>query len=242
MTPDLPPTLRSDAPSTAARDVAETLLEAFYQQDIREECLLRGDVAGAVEAADASTEAMAAVFRAEFPERPPERAERAGRTFARALFVQDEIENWSALRANAAAFDRPATEFLFTDLSEAYDGDVADDPRWEVVRNLLCRVCAETGIDAAYGERQTEFWRQHGQRDENWVRTALEAHRLKVEAMVTGCEADEAAALSECFLSGVKLHDRWSRADRDRDLDAIREIVAAYYHRVFELRGTPPSA
>ncbi|MDS0292631.1 hypothetical protein [Halogeometricum luteum] len=242
MNPDSPPTLRSDAPCAAARDVAETLLEAFYQQDIREECLLSGDAAGAVEAADASAEAMAAVFRAEFPGRPPERAERAGRTFARALFVQDEIENWFALRSNAAAFDRPATEFLFTDLSEEYDGDVGDDPRWARVRGLLRRVCAETGIDAAYGDRQTEFWRQHGQRDENWVRTALEAHRLKVEAMVAGCEAEEATALSERFLSGVKLHDRWSRVDRDRDFAAIREIVTAYYQRVFELRGTPPSA
>lgn len=241
MTPDLPPTIGSDALSTAARDTAETLLEAFYQQDIREECLLRGDAEGATEAADASTEAMMAVFRAEFPRRPPERAERAGRAFAHALFLHDEIENWPALRSNDTSFDRPATEFLFSDLSKRYADDVEEDPRWETVQELLCRVCAEAGIDSAYGERQTEFWRQHGQRDENWVRTALEAHRLKVEAMVTDCGGDEATALSERFISGVELHDRWTRIDRDRDFDAIRDVVAAYYQRVFELRGNAPS-
>lgn len=232
-----PRTLGADAPSAAARATAETLLEAFYQQDIREERLLDGDAAGAMEAATATVEAMATVFRVEFPGRPRERAERAGRTFAHALFVQDEIENWTALRANRTAFDRPPEEFLLSDLSQPYGDDVRGDPRWEEVRRLLYRVCDEAGIDPAYGERQTEFWRQHGQRDGNWMRTALDAHRLKIAAMVAGCDADEAAALSECFLSGVVLHDRWSRADRDRDFAAIRDIVAAYYQRVFELRG-----
>jgi hypothetical protein len=242
MTPNLPPSIGACAPSAEARDLAETLLEAFYKQDLREEYLLGGDVEGAVEAADASIEAMARVFRAEFPERPSDRAERAGRAFAHALFLQDEIENWPALRANESSFAHSTTECLFSDLSKPYADDVDEDPRWEVVQRLLCRVCAEAGIDPAYGKRQTDFWRQHGQRDENWVRTALDAHRLKIEAMVAECDSDEATALSECFLSGVHLHDRWTRTDRDRDLAAIRDVVAAYYQRVFELRGISPSA
>lgn len=238
---NLPRTLDAGAPSAAARDTAEMLLEAFYQQDIREERLLEGDATGAMEAAAASIEAMATVFRVEFPGRPRERAERAGRAFAHALFVQDEIENWAALRANRAAFDRPPEEFLFSDLSRLYSDDVCEDPRWEEVRRLLRLVCDEAGIDPAYGERQTEFWRQHGQREDDWMRTALDAHRLKIESMVAGCDTGEATALSECFLSGVALHDRWSRADRDRDFAAIRDVVAAYYQRVFELRGDASS-
>lgn len=238
---NLPRTLGAVTPSAAARDTAETLLDAFYQQDIREERLLEGDATGAMEAAAASVESMATVFRVEFPGRSRERAERAGETFAHALFLQDEIENWAALRANRAAFDRPPAEFLFSDLSKPYADDAREDPRWERVRRLLCRVCVEAGIDSAYGERQTEFWRQHGQRDDDWMRTALDAHRLKIEAMVAGCDTDEAAALSECFLSGVTLHDRWSRADRDQDFAAVRDVVAAYYQRVFELRGDASS-
>ena len=231
------------AVSPAARDVAETLLDAFYQQDLREERLLRCDAAGAEEAADRSADAMAKVFRVEFPGRPRVRAERAGVTFARALFLQDEIENWPALCARRAEFPaQRLDELLYSDLSEPYANDARDDPRWADVRDLLSRVCADAGIDEAYGERQTEFWRRHGQRDDDWMRAALDAHRLKIEAMVAGCDTDDAAALSEYFLSGVELHDGWGRTDRERDFAEIRDVVAAYYQRVFELRGKAPVA
>lgn len=224
--------------SPAAHGVAERLLEAFFRQDRREERLLRGEVCDARDAANAATDGMADVFRAEFPGPPRRFAERAGRTFARALFLQDEIENWTALRSRRDALH---PDLLLSDLSNSYAGDVETDSRWDDVRELLSRVCADVGIDAAYADRQTAFWRQHGQRDPDWRQTAVDAHRLKVEAMVPGCPPDEATALAGTFLSGVELHDRWGRADHIRDFVTVRDVVADYYQRIFDLRGGPPT-
>lgn len=236
MTRELPP-VDVDRVSQTAYDAAELVLEGFFQQDLREESLLDGDAAGARAAADACVDAMAEVFCVEFPDRPRELARSAGSTFARALFLQDEIENWRELRA--VRDDLPDDLFV-SDRSHPYDGGVRDDPRWEDVRRLLSRVCADAGIDDAYGDRQTEFWRRHGLRDDDWAQTALEAHRLKLAAMVAGSD-DDVDVLAEFFVASVELHDRWERVDPDRDFREIRHVVAAYYQSVFELRGEIPS-
>jgi hypothetical protein len=223
--------------SPTAREVGERLLDAFFHQDVREDCLLCGDVEGARTAAETATTAMSTVFCAEFPGRPRGHAERAGATFVRALFLQDEIENWAAVRASRS---RLPPDLVLTRGPGPRASGVLDDPRWDDVRDLLSAVCSDAGIDEAYARRQTEFWRRHGQRAVGWRRTALAAHRLKVDAMVPGCPDEEAERLARQFVRGVELHDAWSRTDPDRDFDEIRHVVAAYYQRIFELRGKVP--
>jgi hypothetical protein len=236
MSRNLPLGDAADASQTA-HEVGERLLDAFFHQDLREDCLLCGDVAGARAAAETATTAMSTVFCAEFPGRPRRHAERAGATFVRALFLQDEIENWAAVESTRS---RLPPDLVLTCGPAPTGGDVLDDPRWDDVRDLLTGVCSDAGIDETYARRQTEFWRRHGQREAGWRRTALAAHRLKVTAMVPRCPDEEVERLARQFVRGVELHDEWSRADRDRDFDEIRDVVAAYYQRVFELRGKIP--
>lgn len=239
MSRNLPP-LNVDGVSETTYDAADRLLRAFYGQDLREEHLLRGEWDAARASAAATRGAMGDVFRAEFPGRPRRRAERAGAAFADALFLQDEIENWAAVRSGTADAG-PPSDLLSSDFSADYPDDVNADPRWEGVRKLLDGVCSDAGIDAAYAERQTAFWRAHGQRAPGWRRTAVDAHRLKVTAMVAGCPDDAVTTLSEYFVAGVELHDGWERADEAADFAEIRDVVAAYYQRVFDLRGGEPT-
>lgn len=223
--------------SPTAREVSERLLDAFFHQDLREDCLLCGDADGARTAAETATTAMSTVFCAEFPGRPRRHAERAGETFVQALFLQDEIENWAAVEADRSQLP---SDLVLTCGPAPRGADVLDDPRWDDVRDLLSAVCSDAGIDETYARRQTEFWRRHGQREAGWRRTALAAHRLKVRAMVPGCSDEEAERLARQFVLGVELHDEWGRTDRDRDFGEIRGVVAAYYQRIFELRGKIP--
>lgn len=218
--------------SDDAREAAELLLDAFYLQDARETFLLAGDAERARLAAETATDRMSKAFRTEFPSVEIRRAETAGREFMRALFLQDEIENWADLRAQ---MNDALSDVVVSDPGKTYALDVNADPRWERVRSLLLDTCMHVGIDPEYAELQSRFWRLHGQRADDWSRYAFEAHRLKVRAMVADCDPDDVEALARDFVVGVQLHDAWERRNRDDDFSDILALAAGYYQRIFDL-------
>lgn len=231
-TNDPPPDGGADVDRAAA--TAEALLEAYYLQDERERCLLRGAVGQAADAAARALERMATAYVMEFPHVDSSRAQQAGEAFMRALFVQDEIENWDQLRRLPDA-DRRSV--LLCDPSERYGSNPIEDSRWEIVRTHLREACCKAYIDERYAETQTRFWLFHGQSDERWEGVAYEAHGFKLQAMVDEPSESAVRRLGECFVDGVKIHDGWTHRDETKDLAEVIEMVTGYYEELFELRA-----
>lgn len=228
------PTLGVSEITVPARDAAERLLNAFYLQDARETHLLAGRSQRARLATERATEYMSQAFCTEFCDADEGRAKAAGRSFMRALFLQDEIENKVALRARG---EEIPSAMLVSDVPVRRDDRIDTDPRWEEVRSLLESSCAHVGVDLEYAEIQSRFWRHHGQRKPDWCRYAFEAHRIKLRAMIPDGDRTDVERLSRYFVEGVQLHDSWSRDDRDRDFADIVGLVSRYYQRIFDLRG-----
>jgi hypothetical protein len=217
----------------AATAAARTLLEAYYLQDQREGLLRRGESRRAAAAGAEALDRMATAYEVEFPHVDRARARAAGESFMRALFVQDEIENWELLRRDAASALRGV---LVSDPDQSYGSNAGNDARWRLVRECLGETCGRVEIDERYAEMQTEFWLLHGQLNEYWEGLAVEAHEHKLRAMVDDPPRAVVDRTGEWFVEGVKLHDDWDHRDRDRDLDEMVELVACYYREVFDLR------
>lgn len=217
-----------------ARETAETLLEAYHLQDRRERHLLQGNADAAARAAEQALDAMAAAHEQEFSGIDTPAARAAGEAFMRALFLQDEIENWDRLRATA---DGTLSDVLLTDVKQSYSDSVGNDRRWQTVETHLGEVCLETGIDEAYASRQKEFWLRHGQAESDWETIALEAHKLKVLAMVENAPSETIRTLGSYFVEGVKHHDSWSYDGWEQDMATVRDIVGRYYEKIFQLRS-----
>lgn len=232
--PDLPE-MNVGSPTEQARDTAETLLEAYYAQDMREAYLLQGHGDEARDAQERAIECMGSVYLIEFPELDTRRAERAGAMFMRALFLQDEIENWPMLLG--APHRDEIADLLQSDFTERYGRDGSFDRRWEEVESHLLETCRLTGIDESYADVQTQFWRLHGQLKEYWEDVAIEAHTIKLDAMIPEASADLAASLGEYFVAGVKAHDGWDHRDREREIAQLIALVASYYQKIFEVHG-----
>lgn len=223
-----------DSVSPYARKTAQTVLEAYYLQDQRERHLLHGNADAAAETAERALDAMATTHEREFPRKEVAAARAAGQAFMRALFLQDEIENWDRIRDAAVG---TLSDVLLTDIEQSYSDSVTEDRRWRTVETYLGEVCTRTGINDAYASRQKEFWLRHGQGESDWETIALEAHELKVQAMVEDVPTDTVEALGNHFVEGVKYHDSWSHNEQDRDIDLVRDIVARYYEKIFQLRS-----
>ncbi|MFC6904580.1 hypothetical protein [Halalkalicoccus tibetensis] len=229
-TPPAEPPLRPDDATAAAR----TLLEAYHLQDERERALLRGDAGRAEAVGRRAIDRMAIAYGAEFPEIERTRARAAGESFMRALFVQDEIENWDRLRRLP---ERRLQGALETDPGGAYGSDPVHDERWDRVRGLLAGTCRSAGIDGRYATEQTRFWVYHGQRDPRWERSAHGAHGIKLRAMVEEPSADATDRMGRRFVEGVRGHDDWGHADRTADLAAVIDPVVDYYTELFAMRS-----
>jgi hypothetical protein len=233
-----PTTARSTDATTAAVDspaeAAETLLRAFYAQDEREARLHEGDETGAARAASTARDLMGAAFVAEFPHVPAHLARLAGVRFVEALFVQDEIENREAL--SAAVAEGLDESLLLTDL-DGREGPILDDPRWGLVEEYLREVCDLADIAEEYAAAQTRFWKLHGQ-TMDWIDAAATAHRIKVESMLDGSDADAADVdrLADYFVAGVAGHDEWGD-DELAAVDGVVGLVTTYYEELFALRG-----
>lgn len=228
------PSLEVDAVSGKAYETAESLLTAYHYQDERESHLLRGDVAMARDAGERALERMADTYENEFPEADRGRARRAGEGFMRALFCQDEIENWDLI---LKAPNQDAIEdVLLSDIDGKYGTNASRDPRWGAVREHLRDACGLVGIDEAYADKQSRFWLLHGQIKQYWERVAIEAHGIKLAAMVGETTPEISRLLGEYFVEGVKRHDDWSHRDIDDDIDDVLEPVATYYQKVFDLQ------
>lgn len=222
---------RSDLEPAAT---ARTLLEAYYLQDEREGCLLLGKPREAAAAAAKALDRMATTYEVEFPHVDRCRARRAGESFMRALFVQDEIENWELLRREARS---DLSDVLVSDPSASYGSNPAADVRWGLVKTYLREACERTGIDERYAEKQMEFWLLHGQLDEYWEELALEAHEYKLRAMIEDPPNEVVERTGERFVDGVRIHDGWSHRNESDDLREAVELVAEYYREVFKLRS-----
>lgn len=226
-------TRRTDG-SMDARLTAATLLEAYHFQDERERYLLCEDGERAVDAAVKALERMATTYEMEFPHLDRPRARQAGRAFMHALFVQDEIENWAALREIPMDHVRKA---LVTDPKERYGENPLEDARWEHVESSLREACRKAGIDGRYAPRQTRFWLLHGQCDPEWDRVAQDAHELKLRALVEDPPERAVERLGQRFVDGVRIHDEWTHGDSAADIDAAIGLVTEYYDELFELRS-----
>lgn len=224
------PPLRPDDATTAAR----ALLEAYHFQDERERALLRGNARRAEAVGRRAVDRMAVAYGIEFPDLERRRARAAGESFMRALFVQDEIENWGRLRRLP---ERRLRGVLETDFEGAYGSNPVHDGRWERVRELLGRTCRSAGIDERYADEQTRFWVYHGQRDPRWEGVAHRAHGIKLRAMVEDPSAELTDRMGRRFVEGVRGHDEWGHADRSADLAAVIDPVVDYYAELLAMRS-----
>lgn len=226
-------TIGADPHAERAAAAAGTLLEAYHLQDQRERALLDEDPERAAVAGRRALERMAATYETEFPHVGRRRARRAGETFMRALFVQDEIENWNRLRRLP---ERHLRGVLVTDPRGRYGTDPAEDGRWGVVEGLLEEACREAGIDERYAAEQTRFWIAHGQCEPGWERLAADAHAIKLRAMVDDPPESVTSRMGRRFVSGVRLHDEWTHVDESADVAAVIDPVTDYYAELFALR------
>lgn len=226
--------------SRRARTTADTLLDAFYLQDQRESHLIRESVSEAKAAAATARERMVETYEVEFPHIAPSAAQAAGDAFMNALFLHDEIENWEFIRQLLPNDDLEAA--LLTPTGDDYAVEPVNDPRWDAVADYLRDVCRVVPIDAAYADKQMQFWLLHGQINEYWEELARDAHAIKLRAMLGDGPEELIATLTRYFVAGVKLHDEWSHQYKDRDLDVIGNLVAKYYQKVFEVRTSDQSA
>ncbi|GAB7094293.1 hypothetical protein JCM30237_14450 [Halolamina litorea] len=218
-----------------AVSAAESVLDAFYQQDQRELHLIRGDADAAMRAQERANVGMTRAFAAEFPTISTAAAEQAGTRFMHALYLQDEIENWEYVveqRSNPGI-----EELLFTEGSVPAETRQSSDPRWDCVEGCLEEVCSYTGIDPEYAVCQTRFWKLHGGVEDYWRQDALDAHRLKLRSMIPGAAESTIESLAETFVDGVAIHDDWTHQDREADLERVLDMVANYYQRVFDVRA-----
>lgn len=229
------PTLDVDSVSPKSITTAQTLLEGYYYQDQRESCLLRGDPEKAEDAARKAIDRMGTTYEVEFSHLPADRSREAGEAFMKALFLQDEIENWALLQDIRR--QEQLTDVLLSEESVSDGANAANDPRWETVRTYLYEVCDKAGIDDRYAVTQSQFWLLHGQLNEYWEEVALEAHELKLQAIVDDPPPEAVARLGNYFVTGVKLHDNWSHRDKSKDLEGIVDLVSRYYQKIFQLRG-----
>ena len=219
--------------SGAARETGRLLLDAYYLQDEREAHLLRGDAETAQSVGAEALEKMAATFEREFPGVDPERARASGKAFMRALFLQDEIENWDLIRQ--VGVDSLSTALL-SDPGGPYGNNQIRDERWDDVEAELVESCERAGIDGEFAQRQRQFWLLHGQLGEYWERVAIEAQEIKLRAMLPDPDADVVAGLADHFVAGVKLHDEWGHREKEEDMEQLHRIVSTYYQKIFELR------
>ncbi|AFK19458.1 hypothetical protein E6P09_11790 [Haloferax mediterranei ATCC 33500] len=202
---------------------------------MRETHLTDCDFDAAQSAAAHAVDYMSSAFEAEFPDVPASRAAYAGELFMRALFLQDEIEN-------RAAFDECLEHDVSDDVFVSSPAEIPeivsinDDPRWSDVQDLLEVVCDELEMDSEYAVLHTRFWRLHGQRRDNWQTIARRAHRIKVARMVPEADDETIDNLARYFVAGVSRHDGWVREGPERDVTSTLDIVAQYYHRLFDLR------
>lgn len=221
----------ADAVDRRAIEIARTLVEAYHLQDEREHYLRRNEPRRAEAVAASARQQMAAVWEAEFPSVPTERARTAGEEFVRALFVQDEIENWTAIRQHAGELDG----VLECPPPVAEPESIESDPRWSAVESKLTDACEQVGIDEEYASLQTRFWRLHGTGDDEWTDVAREAHGVKLDAMLA--EASSLTdRLGDHFVDGVAMHDRWTRDDPSGLSETVQH-VATYYRELFATRG-----
>lgn len=217
---------------------AEAVLGAFYEQDQRELHLIRGDAEAAGAAEKRANDNMAAAFAAEFPHVEAADATAAAGRFMDALYIQDEIENWEYIADHRSR--QAIDDLLFTAEALPRETSQSNDPRWDRVERCLLDVCADAGIDEQYAPLQTRFWKLHGQIDDYWRQDAIEAHRVKLQAMVPAADDDAVDSLAETFVEGVAMHDDWNHQSREEDLQWVKELVTSYYQRVFDLQGREP--
>ena len=220
--------------SEAARETGRLLLDAYYLQDEREAHLLRGDAETARAVGEEALEKMGATFEREFPGVESERAMASGKAFMRALFLQDEIENWGLIRQVGVDSLSPA---LLSDPDGPYGTNQIRDERWDSVEAELLESCERAGIAEEFAQRQRQFWLLHGQLGEYWERVAIEAQEIKLRAMLPDPDADVVERLADHFVAGVKLHDEWGHRQKEEDMAELHRIVSAYYQKIFELRA-----
>ncbi|WP_410764472.1 hypothetical protein [Haloferax sp. DFSO60] len=227
------PALNTSSPSPRAREAAETLLRGFHFQDQREDYLKARNFDAARDAATHAIELMGQSYQLEFPRVPESRAYKAGELFMRALFLQDEIENWPEF-SPCPEEDLPADLFVSSDTDVTVQG-IDDDPRWDDVRALLLEVCRLLDMDDEFATLQTRFWWHHGQQRDNWQTVAFRAHCIKIRQMVPNAEDRVVANLARYFVAGVEAHDTWGRSDPSQDITAAYDVVSRYYQQIFEL-------
>lgn len=217
-----------------AATTARTLLEAYHLQDRRERLIRHGRFEEGAAAGTAALDRMGVVYATEFPDVDRDRAHEAGEAFMRSLFVQDEVENWDALRANPRDDLR---DVLLTDPSEPYGPTLETDPRWELAEAHLREACRGVGIDERYAERQVRFWLLHGQSDPRWREVAFGAHGLKLRSMVEDPPKAAVLCMGDYFIKGVELHDQWDHRNEKSDVEGLVDMVTDYYLKLFELRS-----
>jgi hypothetical protein len=227
--------LTAESVTRRAADAARALLRAFHRQDERAAHLFETAVSDAVTAASLARTRMATAYEVEFPWIESAQARHAGAAFVTALFLQDEIENWPRLRRRLP--NERIAAALVCDPDESYPAGQATDRRWELVEAQLRSVCHATGVDPAYAERQTEFWRQHGLRRDGWEEVAHEAHLIKLRAMADETDRETLDRLARYFVAGVTRHDEWRLQSREADFETVERLVATYYQRLFDARN-----
>lgn len=212
--------------SEKAYTSAESLLKGYKLQDRRMDLLMEGRYEEAREAEEQALYEMAEAFEFEFPD--SDNGRKAGKRFMEASFIQDEIENWSEIRADDQALRqaRVSTDYGPNQLMQ--------DDRWSEVRDKLEQVCQLAGIEDEYVNPKIKFLKLHEAEDSRYREFAKKAEQIKIESMIADRHEEKAQELTNYFLRGVEKHDKWDQNNEAQE-QAVK-IVAEYYQNIIELR------
>ena len=148
------------------------------------------------------------VFLHLFPEAGAVKIDRAASLYVEALFKHDEIENTPGSGPK----------------------EILEDNRWEEVRGILLGFSRTLGVEDAYADHTTDFWRFHGAGDIRYVNSLLESDRDLTSAILGGPYWSK--ILGSLYLACVDCHDKHDPTG----LEAGLNFAARYFEIILSER------
>jgi hypothetical protein len=205
-----------------ARETARSLCEGFRAHDERDR--------------ERAIAAFRRVDDAQFDHLTTGQARDAAEAYVAALWAKDALEAAHTYAGDPGPVDETYSDRERRPGDATLDRDSLADSDWAPVREALARRADVVGMDAAYADHSTTFWRRHKCGGDYWT-PAMRAQTIEIRAAMqdpgyphkTGDGASGVGALPLRYSLGNELHDAHSRDAWERAVD----VMTPYYARIF---------